>query len=104
MVQKSQEEIWSEEEETLVQFGLRNTLNSYEGRVFIWELLANCGTFNPQFATNALQTAHNTGMQTIGLTIFNRIMELDPALFYKMQQEMSEKQKTRNSQHESDTQ
>lgn len=67
--------------------GLRFALSTPEGRAFLRWLLIQCGHRQNAFTTNALLTAHRTGMQQVGLELEARIMKIDSAGLVRILQE-----------------
>ena len=65
---------------------LKLILNSQEGRQVLWEIMAECGTFQNAFTGNS-QTFFLLGKQFIGQMLLGEINSIDYKLFQTMQDE-----------------
>ena len=72
---------------------LKDILNTYGGRAYIWRVLSRCGLFKSSFTGEPNSTFFREGQRDIGLNMLSEIMELDGAAFQKMQQEAVERDK-----------
>lgn len=66
---------------------VRASLNTREGRIWFWDLLARCGVFRNPFTANALVTAHSCGEMNIGQELMADIVRLVPDYFATMLKE-----------------
>jgi hypothetical protein len=71
---------------------MKQILDTYGGRAFMWRLLSSCGVFRTSFTGNA-STYFNEGKRQIGLEVLKEILELDSKAFQIMQQEAVERDK-----------
>jgi hypothetical protein len=60
-----------------------------EGRTWMYEYLAQCGTFTSPFSQNHNQTDFNCGKQHIGHLLLADIMKAAPEQYWKMVKEAS---------------
>lgn len=67
--------------------GLNASLATYEGRRFLWSLLAEGYMFHNAFNGNALQTSFNCGKQENAQLLLARIMEVNPDAYLQMSKE-----------------
>jgi hypothetical protein len=58
-----------------------------EGRLFLWWLLSIGQVGQQPFTANALNTAFNCGELNVGNQILARLIDVDPAIYVRMQQE-----------------
>ena len=70
-----------------VKLGLQGALATYEGRCFLWELLANCGIYQNSFSGNALNTAFTSGKQSVGQELLLQITTDFPSSYIQMMKE-----------------
>lgn len=78
---------YAREDSSARELALAALASSFEGRRFLWNLLAECSTFESAFAENALRTAFTTGKQSIGQAIYGYLLSTHPELIIKMSQE-----------------
>ncbi|SIO58390.1 hypothetical protein [Paraburkholderia phenazinium] len=53
--------------------GLRQTMSTADGRLWMWELLSTCRPFHVPFSGNASKDAFENGMHNIGLMLFAQL-------------------------------
>jgi len=63
---------------------LRKFLCDPGGRVWMWDLLARCGTYHSSFSTDPLIMAFNEGRRDVGNFLVSEINRIDPEVFVKM--------------------
>lgn len=69
---------------------IRFILKSVEGRRFYWGLMENCGSFQSGYCGDSTNgTNFNLGKKSVGLSLFNNLLEAKPDALAQMQQEHS---------------
>jgi len=71
--------------------GLRKLMSDPEGRMWMWDLLSECGVFHSSFSSDALTMAFAEGRRDVGLRRAAEINRLDPNLYVKMALENTKK-------------
>ena len=71
--------------------GLRKLMSDPEGRMWMWDLLAECGVFHSSFSSDALTMAFSEGRRDIGLRRVAEINRLGPELYSKLVGENTKK-------------
>ena len=67
---------------------LRDLLETYQGRQYLWRLLERCGIYRMSFKPSEADTTFfNEGQRNVGLSIFHDVMDIDPGKFAMMQAE-----------------
>jgi len=66
------------------QLGAFNTMNTTDGRHFIWRQLQKCGVFETMFEIDPYQNAFNSGQREAGLSLHRMVREVSPANYLKM--------------------
>ena len=82
------------EDETTQDIGLAQCLKTYEGRRFVWGLIAEAGVFQNPFAGNALDTAFRCGNMNAGQSLLARVLDKHPESFLTMQKENQLREET----------
>lgn len=85
-IQREEARLAKETTEQLTN-GLHSVVGSYEGRRWLWSILAGAGIFIPTFTDNALRTAYNEGRRSLGLEVLNLLTEEAPDAYLLMQKE-----------------
>lgn len=67
--------------------GLAATLETYNGRRFVWWLLSEGGMFRDPFNGHALDTAHACGRASVSRDLLNRVLEVNPEAYIQMMKE-----------------
>lgn len=71
-----------------VEDGLKQIIESSNGRLWLWDLLVACHTFEQPFAGEAPQTtAFRLGEHNIGLRIIAQLTRVSPDSFINMMKE-----------------
>lgn len=71
---------------------LRQLLETYGGRSYIWRLLDMCGVYKTSFTGNST-TFFNEGRRDIGLRILEELFEASPNVYTLMRSEAIERDK-----------
>jgi hypothetical protein len=71
--------------------GLRKLMSDPECRMWMWDLLSECGVFHSSFSNDALTMAFAEGRRDVGLRRVAEINRLDPNLYVKMALENTKK-------------
>lgn len=66
---------------------ITNLASDSEGRELLWWLLQIGKVGTQPFTSNALTTAFQCGELNVGQQVLDRILEVDPAIYVRMQQE-----------------
>jgi len=70
---------------------LKQALKVREARIFLYYVIISCQTFNHGYVPGEPHaTAFHAGQRSIGLMLFDAIIEIDPVLFTKMRAEYYE--------------
>lgn len=73
---------------------LRDLLDTYAGRQYLWQILTRCGIFRMSFKPGEQDTtAFNEGQRNVGLSVFNDIMGIGQGCFAKMQAEGADRER-----------
>jgi hypothetical protein len=72
------------------QASLRTVLNSLEGRVVFWELLARAGVYRSVFDLSGSKTYYNAGRQDFGHELLALLTDADERAYLLMEQEARE--------------
>ncbi len=73
--------------------GLRQTMDTPNGRHFMWELLAQCGIFKGSFVPDGLVLAFQMGQRNVGLPLLVDIQNNFNTQYMKMVSEAQENSK-----------
>lgn len=77
--------------EAQVKAGIANALATSEGRAMFWEILSLTGMFRNPHTGNALNSAFNSGRQSVGQDVFGMLEEINPHAYITMLQENLDK-------------
>jgi len=66
------------------QSALRSLMGVPEGRMWMWDLLGQCGVFHLSFSSDALVMAFNEGKRGVGNQLLAEINRTTPELYMKM--------------------
>ena len=67
--------------------GLRQLLNSAQGRAWMWGLLEQCDPYRTPFNTDALQMSFNCGESNVALKLIGEIHRVAPESYLVMMKE-----------------
>lgn len=66
---------------------MRVVLGNPGGRMFVWDILAQCNVFGASFTGDPLTTAFNEGRRDIGIRLLRDVLQIDPNALTKMRAE-----------------
>lgn len=76
--------------------GLKGLLDSADGRVWLWDLLGQCGVFRLSFSgVSTHQTSFNEGQRNVGLRVQADLVAHFPAEFVGLMNEHREPERSR---------
>ena len=78
------------DKQNLIDEGLRQIMQTPQGRAWMWSQLEFCGPFRSPFAQSADVTAFQCGQQNVGLLLLGNIMRLCPDEYLTMAKENSD--------------
>lgn len=84
-------------EKALIDAYVQSTLNDVGGRKFLWWLLQIGRWGQSPFLAERSRTDFACGEQNIGLQVMDRILQVDPTGFIRMQSEENERVANRNT-------
>lgn len=70
---------------------LQQFLSDPAGRMWMWDLLSQCGVFHVSFSSDALIMAFKEGHRDIGNQLIGEINRIGPEFYMKMQMENGDK-------------
>ena len=69
---------------------LEQALRDPDGRLWLWDLMSECGVFESGFNPDPAIAAFSSGMRNVGLRVLSNIQRINPQAYAQMMEEQND--------------